>query len=44
MQDTGYVTLAERPPDPAAYPEADPALLVPGSSVFVQPRRAGRPG
>ena len=40
MQDTGYVTLAERPPDPADYPDADPELLVPGSSVFVQPRRA----
>ena len=33
------MTLAERPPDPADYPGADPALLVPGSSVFVQPRR-----
>ena len=31
---TGYVTLAERAPDPAAYPDADPALLVPGSLVF----------
>jgi formylglycine-generating enzyme required for sulfatase activity len=31
---TGYVTVAERPPDPADYPEADPALLVPGSLVF----------
>jgi formylglycine-generating enzyme required for sulfatase activity len=31
---TGHVTLAERPPDPAEYPEADPALLVPGSLVF----------
>jgi sulfatase modifying factor 1 len=31
---TGYVTVAERPLDPAAYPGADPALLVPGSSVF----------
>ena len=39
VQDTGYVTLAERPPDPADYPDADPDLLVPGSSVFVQPRR-----
>jgi hypothetical protein len=39
VQDTGYVTLAERPPEPADYPDADPALLVPGSSVFVQPRR-----
>jgi formylglycine-generating enzyme len=31
---TGYVTVAERPPDPADYPDADPALLVPGSLVF----------
>jgi formylglycine-generating enzyme required for sulfatase activity len=31
---TGYVTVAERPLDPAQYPEADPDLLVPGSLVF----------
>jgi len=31
---TGYVTVAERPLDPAAYPGADRALLVPGSLVF----------
>ena len=31
---TGYVTVAERSPDPASYPEADPELLVPGSLVF----------
>jgi formylglycine-generating enzyme required for sulfatase activity len=31
---TGYVTMAERPPDPADYPDADPALLVAGSLVF----------
>jgi len=31
---TGHVTAAERPPDPADYPDADPALLVPGSLVF----------
>ena len=30
--------LAERPPDAADYPDADPELLVPGSLVF-QPRR-----
>jgi sulfatase modifying factor 1 len=35
---TGYVTVAERPLDPAAYPDADPALLVPGSLVFRQTR------
>jgi sulfatase modifying factor 1 len=31
---TGYVTVAERPLDPAQYPDADPALLLPGSLVF----------
>ena len=30
VTDTGYVTLAERPPDPALYPDADSHLLVPG--------------
>jgi formylglycine-generating enzyme required for sulfatase activity len=34
VKDTGYETLAERPPDPEAYPDADPALLVPGTLVF----------
>src|SRR6476620_10950343 len=34
---TGYVTVAERRPDPADYPDADPALLNPSSSVFVKP-------
>src|SRR4051794_37927892 len=36
---TGYVTLAERPPDPASYPDVDPRLLVPGSLVFRKPRQ-----
>jgi sulfatase modifying factor 1 len=31
---TGYVTWAERPPEPAAYPDAEPEALVPGSLVF----------
>ena len=31
---TGHVTVAERPLDPADYPDADPELLVPGSLVF----------
>jgi sulfatase modifying factor 1 len=30
----GHVTTAERAPDPAAYPDADPEMLVPGSLVF----------
>jgi formylglycine-generating enzyme len=31
---TGYVTLAERVPTAEDYPDADPAVLVPGSLVF----------
>jgi Sulfatase-modifying factor enzyme 1 len=31
---TGHVTVAEIAPDPAEYPDADPALLVAGSAVF----------
>ena len=31
---TGHVTVAERPPDPSQYPDADPEVLVPGSLVF----------
>ncbi len=38
---TGYLTWAEQAPDPADYPGADPALLVPGSLVF-QPTSWGR--
>jgi formylglycine-generating enzyme required for sulfatase activity len=34
---TGYVTVAERPPDPALYPGALPGMLVPGGLVFTKP-------
>ena len=34
---TRYVTVAERPADPAEYPGARPELLVPASSVFASP-------
>ena len=34
VADTGYVTVAEKAPDPALYPGADPADLVPGALVF----------
>ncbi len=34
VDDTGYVTVAERELDPAAFEGADPADLVPGSMVF----------
>jgi formylglycine-generating enzyme required for sulfatase activity len=40
VKETGYTTVAERPPVAADYPDADPALLVPGSLVF---RRAPGP-
>src|SRR4051794_24844747 len=35
---TGHVTVAERAPEAAEYPDADPALLVPGSLVFQRAR------
>ena len=35
---TGYVTVAERPLDPADFPGAEPAMLVPGSLVFHRTR------
>lgn len=39
VADTGYRTLAELPPDPALYPDLDPAFAQPGSLVF-QPTAA----
>jgi formylglycine-generating enzyme required for sulfatase activity len=38
VKETAYTTVAERVPDAAVYPDADPALLVPGSLVFRRPR------
>jgi sulfatase modifying factor 1 len=35
---TGYVTVAERPLDPAEFPGADRAELIPGSLVFCRTR------
>jgi formylglycine-generating enzyme len=37
VAETGHVTVAARTPDPADYPGARPATLVPASIVFVQP-------
>ena len=37
VEATGYVTVAERQPDPSDYPDADPSLVVPGSLVFRRP-------
>jgi sulfatase modifying factor 1 len=33
-EETGYLTVAERPLDPDDYPDADSSLLVEGSAVF----------
>lgn len=38
MKATGYVTLAEIPPDPKDYPGALPHMLYAGSLVFTPPR------
>jgi sulfatase modifying factor 1 len=38
VADTGYVTVAERPLDPADYPGAPAQNLVPGSLVFTRTR------
>jgi formylglycine-generating enzyme required for sulfatase activity len=40
---TGHVTLAEKAPDATLYPEADPAMLRAGSSLFVRPTRPTPP-
>lgn len=37
VNETGYVTVAERKPNPADYPGVDTRLLVPGSLVFRRP-------
>lgn len=37
VEATGHVTLAERPADPAFYPDAKPELLAPSSVVFLKP-------
>jgi len=37
VAETGYVTLAERPANPADYPGASPEMLAPASSVFKKP-------
>jgi formylglycine-generating enzyme required for sulfatase activity len=38
VRDTGYVTVAERPLDPANFPGAPAENLVPGSLVFTMTR------
>jgi len=40
---TGYVTLAEKAPDPKDYPGALPNMLKAGSLVFIQPKSVNGP-
>lgn len=40
--ETGYVTLAERAPDPKLYPDILPERRVPGSIVFERPEKDGK--
>jgi sulfatase modifying factor 1 len=37
VDETGHITLAEKPADPTLYPDARPDLLVPSSVVFQKP-------
>jgi formylglycine-generating enzyme len=37
VNETGYVTFCEKPPNPEDYPGAKPKLLVPASVVFQKP-------
>jgi len=37
VEDTGYVTFAERPANPDDYPGARPEMLVPSSTMFKKP-------
>ena len=39
VRDTGHTTVAETTPDAAAFPDASPDQLVPGSLVFTPPTR-----
>ncbi len=39
VEATGYVTIAERGPDPVAHPNWPKELLVPGSMVFAMPEK-----
>ena len=39
VQATGYITVAQRKPDPKDFPGVDPSKLVPGSLIFTPPAR-----
>ena len=37
IEETGYITVAERIPDPDEIPGAPPEMLKPGSALFTPP-------
>ncbi len=37
---TGYVTVAEKTPNPKDFPDVPPSALLPGSAVFIPPSKA----
>ena len=39
VDETGYITFAEIPPNPEDYPGALPEMLYAGSSVFIKPKQ-----
>jgi formylglycine-generating enzyme required for sulfatase activity len=39
VQETGYITVAEKVPDPMMYPGVDPSLLKPGAAVFKRTKK-----
>ena len=39
VEATGYCTMAERPLDPAQFPDALPGMLKPGALVFTKPKK-----
>lgn len=43
VEETGYITTAEREPDPALHPNIPAESLIPGSAVFVSPLISGQP-
>ena len=42
VKETGYVTVAERMPNPAEIPGAPPEMLQPGSVTFTPPNQGGQ--
>ena len=42
IEDTAYVTVAERQPNPEDFPGTPPEMIKPGSAMFIPPTEGGR--